>query len=343
MERFKLYVEELYLLLNSITEDKLYFELPHFKLKLFSIDYLNGELLSMEALENLKSLEGMAKTLLGREICEEIPTLDAFRDSLLSSGVLTPPNLDALLSKINIPRESIEEPEEVYLALDTNVFYNALLSNISHLLKYKPRVVVSHCTLNELTHVFLEHLKPGEVSKLRKILSIYGEQVYTRNTRAQKGRRAAAAIREYERVKTLYKVYETRGDECRGDKAIIEDFYRYSRKFRGKLLFLTFDNESRIYAYNKGIRNLYLETPPLEKLSNIPLHKLAELIYHLAVNFLTVKITGDKSWVKLYSWWRGQKIEEATGGVLLAFTPMASEVSGKLVKARKMRELVEFS
>ena len=324
---------EFFLVLNSIADENLYFRLPLYGIELFKISYFNGSVKGFYAFDSFNSFEGRVGAVFGRSVlssCPDIPRFSMFRDALLSAGVIDPSNLSELNERLRGLGPSLEEPVATFLAIDTNILYNRLLSRIS--IKGLP-VIVSGCVLEEIGGLWRQHVDSKSLKILRKIQEFpgcYKVNILKNRTRSVKGRRAIAAFREYGNVKKFYKVYETVSRKCFGDKAIIEDYADFKNKYRCKILLLTFDDEARAYAYGKGISNFFIKTPEQFSIKKIPLQLIPELVYNLAVNFLMVEIRGDKGWARVYSWWPSQKLDDALQGLLFVELP-----KDKVVKMNK--------
>lgn len=240
--------------------------------------------------DRVRDVVGFKKIEGEEDLLAEESTL---RDSLLSAGILLPPNLGEVLGRVReyLVPPSAERPSPGVLAPDTNVFYNMFLTLLEEELQGRlPRLFVSECVGLELARSvdkkidrgFLYKLKTSEMWKSGLALG-YGAS-------GLRGRRAIGGLHEL--VRHREKFYYLRWGECRGDESIVKSYVSLKEKWRP--LIVTFDDKLRGYAIADRLDSVFVETPPLEKRRyRTSFRRVQRMLYTMSLTYMSLRIEGD--------------------------------------------------
>ncbi|OYT30706.1 MAG: hypothetical protein B6U94_05760 [Thermofilum sp. ex4484_79] len=347
MERIKVSVDELMIVLNMVVGDNFTINAPLYRSDLLRIGFGKLIIIDYYIEDVLASLHSMVETYHVMFKPEEVPSRSSIRDSLMISGSLTYPNMDEVISKIEElgAETSLEKPSMSFLAIDTNVLYNRFLSNIESRLRRMPPILVSKCVVSEISDTMQKRLRQCELSLLRKLFNYYGTeglsyQVYNTNTPSLVARRAFSALRELERIKNKYRVVNTGMEYCKGDRSIVEDYAKFASQ-GSNVVFLTFDSMSRAYSYSYNLESIFVETPAYSR-PKIEFYNLCEVIYQLLQVFMILKISSGIKSVQLYNMWSGKRIDDWVEGMVMLETS-DKEVLKEIITYRKVRDCLSIN
>lgn len=343
MVRLKINVNEIMIALNNITDDSFVINTPLYRNDLYEIDFYRNRLKKdymKDFLSYLSTFKGIYR-ISAYDI--EIPSKENIRDSLLKASALKIPEYPEIINMIKdlYVKSSFDNPTINLLAIDTNILYNRFLSNIENNIPEMPPILVSGCVVDEITYAS-SHKFDAKTSSLKKIVQTFNtlnlfKKVYSFNTPSMKARRAFIALRELEHLKNTYRVSFTNSSNCKGDKSIVQD-YAKQRNIFNNIVFLTFDSDSRLYAYKNGIKSIFIRTPNFDT-PEITYGNMEELIYQLLQVFMNLKIyDGNRSFM-LYAMWPGKKIDEWIAGKILLETEN-EKIHKEILVARKINSII---
>jgi len=303
--------------LNAITgpNGKIVVKAPLFDLNLVEFNY--SDLSSARVVGKAEYFMGLNTVRLRIKKSEvfdrEVPGYDDFRDALLSSGVIKPPNIEdvreRILREYRLRAENpIEYPRPIVLAVDTNVLFYRIVSNFLNDIPYRLTFAVSECVKREIARK--ANLRVRDLSELRRGLSFRGlgttRYVYD-GILSLAARKALIALAELEYVKSNHMTYEC-SCEGIGDRVIAKSYRDFMRENGVEVVVLTSDYRMRTYTSTVGLRSLFLKTPQ-EIDVKLTYRNLAKLIYTLSTYYITLKLYSGLRWVEVRGVYPGKTME----------------------------------
>ena len=319
MKRIKLGYEELTLVINSVVDREFTIRSEILGIDLLKVDYLHGKIIDIA---DKKRFE-FACTHLDPYMKRILPSYLGFRDALQVAGLLPPPNLQNVLASI---KEKLEEhyrdrllhPREPVLALDSNVLYLAFCRNYLKDLSPSPSLLASDVVRDEISRNCNKTADPKEISSLRRyfqqrlskpLIYVYGKM------KNYVGRRAYVALQELDHLPRAFRVYNAPGSGS-GDRALISSYVRFQQEHNVDAILLTFDRRIQAIAHPYGLSSILVEQSENITSALYDHIKLPWLLYALAVYFMSIRVEGEKAWIRLLGEWRGKSTEEWINGIL---------------------------
>lgn len=336
LETLTIRPEEAHILLNQLADEKIEISLPHYRTTLLIVNYYTRRTTLIK--EQIKSLEQLQKQLGLLLLASEAKLWDA----LHSAGVILPANIQQLISEIErAGKFDAQDPRQRVIAVDTNILYNATLSNAARYARARPPILVSRCILKEISRQLSRKENPIEKRDQNKLMQALQTpqplKQLVNEAWCTARRRATAAAREIEKLRQTYPLVYTRPRRCAGDPSIVED-YANPPIPAANITLATFDRGIVSAARVHGLKTLLLNPPP-KKLEQIPYTAMGETIYHLATNYGLIKLSGDKGWAYVqHSWPNLQDTDAVQGTLRLHLPPQAAEnLAEKIALYRTIR------
>lgn len=334
LETLTIRPEEAHILLNHIADENVEISLPHLRTLLLTINYRTRQ--ATLAKEQIKSLEQLQRQLGLPPLASEAKLWDA----LHSAGAIQPANIQQLISEIErAGKFDPQDPRQRVIAVDTNILYNATLSNAAKHTQARPPILISSCILREISRQLSRKENPLEKRDQNKLM----QALQTPQTLKQlvseawctARRRATAAAREIEKLRRTYPLVYTKPRRCAGDPSIVED-YANPPIPAANITLATFDRGIVSAARVHGLKTLLLHPPP-KKLEQISYTVMGETIYHLAANYGLIKVAGEKGWTYIqHSWPQLQDTDAVQGTLRLHLPPQAAEKLAEEISQYRM-------
>ena len=260
LETLTIRPEEAHILLNHIADANVEISLPHYRTLLLTINYRTCR--ATLAKEQIKSLEQLQRQLGLPPLASEAKLWDA----LHSAGAIQPANIQQLISEIErAGKFDPQDPRQRVIAVDTNILYNATLSNAAQKAHARPPILISRCILREISRQLSRKEKPLEKRDQNKLMqALQTPQTLKQlvsETWCTARRRATAAAREIEKLRRTYPLVYTRPRRCAGDPSIVED-YANPPIPAANITLATFDRGIVSAARVHGLKTLLLHPPP---------------------------------------------------------------------------------
>lgn len=290
-----------------------------------AVPYVNLKLLSF-CYDNLSNINIEFKDYQVRMINKFLDkfTIDYVYDSLLISGLISPLNVDEAISKIRELIESrnrnlILNPEQIVLALDTNILYLKIITNHFVDKINIPPIIISSIVRNEINRWIDRRLKLNEITKYVK----YCRKINYPIDRAKKlfyklfnedCRKAIIALLELIELEK-YNLINYTNDNSVGDINLINSYSKLKDKFN--IILLTCDRGILNRALISKISAIYIEQKGNEKLTlNLKYSNLAKTLYILALYYGLIKVYSGIFSFEIQGFWSDWKISNLNNGLI---------------------------
>ena len=288
---------------------------PYVNLKLFSFCYDNLNDINIE-------FEDYQVRMINKFLDKF--TIEYVYDSLLISGLIPPLNIDEVISKIrnlieNRSRNLILNPEQIVLALDTNILYLKIITN--HFIDKMdiPPIIISSIVRNEINRWIDMRLRLDEVDKYIK----YCRKINYPIDRARKlfyklfsedCRKAIIALLELIELEK-YNLINYTNDNSVGDINLINSYSKLKDKFN--IILLTCDRGILNRALISKISAIYVEQKRSEKLKlNLKYSNIAKALYILALYYGLIKVYSGIFSFEIQGLWSNWKISNLNNGLI---------------------------
>lgn len=322
---------ELQVLCNCIhSGDKRYIHVsfPFYGLELFTLDIQRPELTKIVRAKRFEE-ELYRRRPADRSVSrDEFPNFTDLRNCLLSSGFLNYANevevAGRLLELKDETRDPNKRPRPLFIAVDTNVLYDKLLSRHLPLkdeatgrLVEAPdfRYVVTEIVQMEIDSNITHKYSREEIGALGNLLAHRELLNEFRNGSGRRARLAKLALNEMSYLMTQLRALRIKGTPAdnkeENDRRIAESYRNWSRSGDYEVLLLTADEDMVHHAISNELMTLQLQIPyEVPEHGRIDPWAVSDLLYDLAGTFGAISL--DNEGITLLGEWGGKSSADST-------------------------------
>ena len=317
---------------------------PYVNLRLFSFDYDDLSRVNIE-------FSDYQIRMINRYLSKF--TYDYVYDSLLTSGLISPVNIDEVIGKIvNLIGERscnlILNPRQIALALDTNMLYLKIISNYFIDRFNVPPLIVSSIVRSEIQRWIDRRLSSSEVARYLSYCKLINYPINRARRLFNKlfsedCRRAIIALLELIELEKLNLVNYVYGEGV-GDEALINNYSSLTDKFN--LILLTCDRGILNRALLAKLPAILIEQRRSGDLKfNLNYGNLSRILYILSLYYGSIKISSGVFSFEFNGFWRDWNINDLGNGYIEVLidpsNPVLRGLSGKFRVIGEVEKLLK--